>query len=241
MSNLLKSQKGVTLIYLATAVIVLIIITNVILYSLKDNLQVEQLKNMQNDITNIRDKVNSYYAQYGEIPANKNIEYNIAGRDIQTSGIISTAVDTGKFYVIDLKAIENLSLNYGKDYEKYKQIVGNNTEITDEMKNQVNQLTDIYIINGDSNNVFYVQGIEIDGQKFYTDYSVEDVDKVPVSLVDIPEKTKDDLSEFQTADTKPYLPGDDFSHVEGTDLKTGLVVTDGTNYWTWVEVPKTHD
>ena len=67
MSNLLKSQKGVTLIYLATAVIVLIIITNVILYSLKDNLQVEQLKNMQNDITNIRDKVNSYYAQYGEI------------------------------------------------------------------------------------------------------------------------------------------------------------------------------
>ena len=239
MSNLLKSQKGVTLIYLATAVIVLIIITNVILYSLKDNLQVEQLKNMQNDITNIRDKVNSYYAQYGEIPANKNIEYNIAGRDIQTSGIISTAVDTGKFYVIDLKAIENLSLNYGKDYEKYKQIVGNNTEITDEMKNQVNQLTDIYIINGDSNNVFYVQGIEIDGQKFYTDYSVEDVDKVPVSLVDIPEKTKDDLSEFQTADTKPYLPGDDFSHVEGTDLKTGLVVTDGTNYWTWVEVPKT--
>ena len=143
MRNLLKSQKGVTLVYLATAVIVLIIITNVILYSLKDNLQVEQLRNMQNDISNLRDKVTSYYAQYGEIPANRNIEYNITGRDIQTSGIISTAVDTGKFYVIDLKAIENLTLNYGKDYEKYKQIVGNSTEITDDMKNQVNQLTDI--------------------------------------------------------------------------------------------------
>ena len=238
MRNLLKSEKGITLIYLATAVIVLIIITNVILYSLKDNLQVEQLRNMQNDISNLRDKVTSYYAQYGEIPANKNIEYDITGRDIQTSGIISTAVDTGKFYVIDLKAIENLSLNYGKDYEKYKQIVGNNTEITDDMKNQVNQLTDIYIINGDSNNIFYVQGVDINGEYFYTDYSVEDVDKVPVSLVDIPEQTKDDLSEFQTADTKPYLPGDDFSHVEGTDLTTGLVITDGTNYWTWVEVPK---
>ena len=238
MRNFFKSEKGITLIYLATAVIVLIIVTNVILYSLKDNLQVEQLRNMQNDITNIRDKVNSYYAQYGEIPANKNIEYNIAGRDIQSSGIISTAVDTGKFYVIDLKALENLSLNYGKDYEKYKQIIGNNTEITDDIRNQVNQLTDIYIINGDSNNVFYVQGIEIDGQKFYTDYTVEDVDKVPVSLVDIPEQTKDDLSQYQSEDTKPYLPGDDFSHVEGTDLTTGLVVTDGTNYWTWVEVPK---
>ena len=145
MRNLLKNQKGVTLIYLATAVIVLIIITNVILYSLKDNLQVEQLRNMQNDISNLRDKVASYYAQYGDIPANKNIEYDIAGRDIQTSGIISTAVDTGEFYVIDLKAIENLSLNYGKDYEKYKQIVGdsNNEEITAEMINQVNELTEI--------------------------------------------------------------------------------------------------
>ena len=236
MRNLLKSEKGITLIYLATAVIVLIIITNVILYSLKDNLQVEQLRNMQNDISNLRDKVTSYYAQYGEIPANRNIEYNITGRDIQTSGIISTAVDTGKFYVIDLKAIENLTLNYGKDYEKYKQIIGNNTEITDDMKNQVNQLTDIYIINGDSNNIFYVQGVDINGEYFYTDYSVEDVDKVPVSLVDIPQ---DDLSQYQSEDTKPYLPGDDFSHVKGTDLTTGLVVTDGTNYWTWVEVPKT--
>ena len=47
------------------------------------------------------------------------------------------------------------------------------------------------------------------------------------------------MAEYQTDDTKPYLPGKDFSHVEGTDLTTGLVVTDGTNYWTWIEVPKT--
>ena len=47
------------------------------------------------------------------------------------------------------------------------------------------------------------------------------------------------LEDYQTADTQPYLPGNDFSYVEGTDLTTGLVVTDGTNYWTWVEVPKT--
>ena len=207
MRNLLKSEKGITLIYLATAVIVLIIITNVILYSLKDNLQVEQLRNMQNDISNLRDKVTSYYAQYGEIPANRNIEYNITGRDIQTSGIISTAVDTGKFYVIDLKAIENLTLNYGKDYEKYKQIIGNNTEITDDMKNQVNQLTDIYIINGDSNNIFYVQGVDINGEYFYTDYSVEDVDKVPVSLVNIEELTKFIPGKYYNRDTETAVGG----------------------------------
>ena len=35
----------------------------------------------------------------------------------------------------------------------------------------------------------------------------------------------------------PYLPGNEFSQVKGTNLETGLVVTDGTNYWTWIEVP----
>ena len=47
------------------------------------------------------------------------------------------------------------------------------------------------------------------------------------------------MAEYQTEDTKPYLPGNDFSQVSGTNLEDGLVVTDGTNYWTWIEVPKT--
>ena len=36
--------------------------------------------------------------------------------------------------------------------------------------------------------------------------------------------------------TKPYLPGNDFTVVESS-LENGIVVTDGTNYWTWIEVP----
>lgn len=45
------------------------------------------------------------------------------------------------------------------------------------------------------------------------------------------------MDEYQTADTKPYLPGSEFSHVDGTNLDNGLVATDGINYWTWIEVP----
>ena len=47
------------------------------------------------------------------------------------------------------------------------------------------------------------------------------------------------MAKYQSEDTKPYLPGSNFTQVEGTDLTKGLVVTDGTNYWTWIEVPKT--
>ena len=44
-----------------------------------------------------------------------------------------------------------------------------------------------------------------------------------------------------TTETKPYYPGKEFEQVAGTNLDNGLVVTDGTNYWTWVEVPITEE
>ena len=44
--------------------------------------------------------------------------------------------------------------------------------------------------------------------------------------------------EYTTEYTKPYLPGSDFSVLEGTNLTNGLVVTDGSgNEYVWVEVP----
>ena len=40
--------------------------------------------------------------------------------------------------------------------------------------------------------------------------------------------------------TKPYLPGDDFNQVPGTDLDNGLVIEDGIgNQYVWIEVPQT--
>ncbi len=43
-----------------------------------------------------------------------------------------------------------------------------------------------------------------------------------------------------TGETKPYLPGDDFHQVPGTDLSNGLVIEDGEgNQYVWIEVPKT--
>ena len=45
------------------------------------------------------------------------------------------------------------------------------------------------------------------------------------------------IEEAQTETTKPYFPSSDFTQLEGTSLENGLVITDETNYWTWVEVP----
>lgn len=167
-SSQIKRERGISLVSLVIAVLVLMILANVIIYNVKDDLKLGNLTEMQNDILNLRDKVSSYYIQNGKIPAN--IKYtNI--EPIKAAGVISEAVDTGDFLVIDLTALENLTLNKGKDFEKVKENAEN-----------VNDYTDLYIINETSHNIFYVAGITVDDEKFYTDYTSEDIDTASIDL-----------------------------------------------------------
>lgn len=199
------NNKGVSLVSLTVTVIILVIITNLLIYNVKDNLKVSNLRNMQNDISNLREKISSYYAQNGKIPAR--IKYT----NVEHIDVISDAVDTGDFYVIDLEALENLTLNYGEDY---KNITASLSE------EEINQLLDLYIINETSHNIFYVEGIKVDNDVLYTDYTVEDVDQVSVDLryvenVKIPEG---------------------FSYIEGTK-DTGIKIRsneDASEEYIWI-------
>ncbi len=65
----IKKEKGISLISLVIAVLVLMILTNIIIYNAKDNLKIGKLKEMKNDIGNLRDKISSFYATNGKIPA----------------------------------------------------------------------------------------------------------------------------------------------------------------------------
>ena len=165
-----KSEKGITLVSLVITVIVLLILTNVIIYNVKDNLKIGKLIEMQNDIENLRDKISLYYAQNGKIPA-KVVYPNI--NHLKVAGAISEAVDTGDFLVIDLSAIENLTLNRGLDFEKIK----TKTSLTEE---EAQNNTDLYIINEASHNIFYVAGVTVDNEVYYTD--TDEVDTTPVDL-----------------------------------------------------------
>ena len=162
-----KRENGVSLISLIVTIVVLIIITNILIYNLKGNLRLGNLKNMQNDINSLSQKISSYYAKNGKIPINQ--EY-------KNTGILNSiigATDTGKFYIIDLSSLENLTLNYGEDFKNI------NEESTEE---QINAYTDLYIINETSHNIFYVEGINVDDNIYYTYYGADDKDTQPVDL-----------------------------------------------------------
>ena len=204
MKKFLKESRGITLISLSIAVIIILIITSAIIYSLTANLGIQKLRNLQTDIENLREKVSEYYAQYGDIPARKDVEYTNLN-NLEIAGIISDAVDTGKFYVIELSSLDNLTLNYGQDYEQIK-----SGTVTDEAG--INDLENPDIINETSHNIFFVEGIEVDDEWFYTDYTSEDVDKE-----EVPKHSVDGV----------VIP-EGFYYVGGTK-EEGIVISDSPN------------
>ena len=193
---MIKKNKGITLIALSITVIIILIITGVLLYASQDSMYIKKLTNMQNDIEILRDKISLYYSEHGDIPVKT--EYQDIG-NLETAGVIGVN-DTGKFYIIELESLEGLTLNYGEDYEVYK---ANGYQYSSD-------LTDIYIINADSHNIFYVEGIKViengTTQMYYTDYTQGDQEAVNiVEVVPIPEG---------------------FYHVEGTTVEKGYVISD---------------
>ena len=168
MNNLKEKNKGITLITLVIAVIILIIISSLLVYNAKTGIKLRTLKMMYNDIELLSDKVEAHYAKYGALPAEFEYLGNIYFEPEPN--------DNNIYYVIDLNALDGISLNYGLDFKN----------ITSE--DDTLAYNDVYIINGQSHHIYYVRGIEMDGVVYYT---VDSDDKVTLSneKVEIPEKS----------------------------------------------------
>ena len=171
----IKQEKGITMVALVITILILVILTNMLIYNAQDNIYIRSLTNLYNDISMLREKVSAYYNEYGKIPAE--IKYTNEEQLQNLSSVLSSQNDTGTFYVIDLEAMQGITLNYGKDYEKVKN-----------GKENANNYTDLYIINENSHNIFYVQGIAIKEndiiKTYYTDYIEPDQTVIDLRCVD---------------------------------------------------------
>ena len=169
-----KNEKGITMVALVITVIILVILTNILIYNAEDNIYIKKLTSLYNDISILREKVSAYYNEYGKIPAE--IKYTNKSKLAELESVLSTSNDTGDFYVIDLEAMQGITLNYGKDYENVKND-----------KDVINH-TDLYIINEKSHNIFYVKGIQIKENNatktYYTDYTEPDQTVIDLRYID---------------------------------------------------------
>lgn len=179
----LRNQKGITLMVLIITVILLMIFTGVTIYNTNGSFQIQKMTRLINDVEELKGKVLDYYNEYGKIPAK--VEYtNLT--NLINAGILSDVNDTGKFYVIDLEAMQGITLTYGKDYEIIKDETRNLTG--EAATEKANAYTDVYIINEDSHNIFLVKGVTTkDNGKtntYYTDYTSPDNTKVDLRYID---------------------------------------------------------
>ncbi len=252
--NKMRDSKGITLTSLAITVAALTILVNVVIYNITSNIRIDKLEKLRADVENLQDKINDYYLENDSIPIK--LEYTNT-KDLQDAHILSSAFDTGKFFVIDLEKIDNLTLNYGKDYEHVKKFNSLSFEIAKQYK-------DLYIINETSHNIFYVKGMKIGDEVYYTNYASDEVDKVGVDLkssagssilsnekVQIKMEKPDsnwsmayeEKAEYIDENGKTaYIPkGFQVSLKPGENtVNKGLVIKDSLdNRYVWIEVPKT--
>ena len=131
----MKNEKGISLTVLAVTISIFIIIAIAIGLGIKNLGRNEKLDKLYYDLEVLTEKVNMYYWKHGQIP--------VAADYINTSSIPPeqrNPNDDENYYIIDLNALENLSLQ------------------TDEHT---------FIINGLTRTIYIAEGLEVDGKVYY--------------------------------------------------------------------------
>ena len=151
----MKSSKGISLVALTVTVMILLIISSMLVYNAKSEVKIRNLMKMNNDLSELKDKIDMYYAKNGDIPLLMQYPNHIKFEQQPN--------DMGEYYIIDIRAINILSLNYGSGFEKYLNLSG------------AEGSEDVYIIDKQSHHIYYARGINVDGNIFYTNTSDDKV------------------------------------------------------------------
>ena len=207
----MKKQSGITLISLIVTIVIILIITGTTVYTSMDRFKVNNVQKMNNDIELLNDKINNYYVQYGGLPVLKDSSNNAIKYTFSNIDFEKNKNDNENYQIIDLLAIGNISLNFGKEgYEN------------------PNSSNDVYIINEKTHMVYYVKGVEnIDGIIYHTkDIKSElNVDTLPPTKPEINIISKENASFTEVE----IIPGkDSWSGVAQTEYTLITVNSVGT-------------
>ena len=193
-----ENKKGITLVSLVITVAVILIVSTSIEGISYNRLKINQYNKLMNDLDLLNEKISNYYLKYERYPVLKNgdseITYTYLGQEC---------------YILDLKEMENLSLNYGKDYE----------EIIKDNGIDLENKSDIYVFSKKTNNIYYVKGIELNGEIYHNKENKNILDTVPPTKPKIKEiiGVKDKENNYSEIKSIEFVPGNDGqSGVEST-------------------------
>ena len=213
--KILNNNKGITLVSLIITIIVMAIISGVTLNVSRNRFKINNVKKMVNDIEFLDEKIKNYYLKYGGIPVlnqdEERIKYTYTELDFDKD-----ANDNENYYIIDLKAIGNITLNYGKEGYEHP-----------------NESDDVYIINEKTHTIYYVKGIEFTDGNLYHSIKFNDGNLVAIG----PTKPEINiLSKGENSIEIEIIPGkDNISGIQkteysikSTDIENNVTQTENT-------------
>ena len=164
----LRNKRGVTMISLVVTIIVMIVVTTAIVYRTKNQVNLQKYDALQSDIMAINNAIQEYYLKNNDVPViceyatKENLELIMKSEGVEN--VFFDSNDEGKYYVIDLGKLDNLTLNFGQDYKEIKKNIAN-----------VTQYKDVYVINLVSHKVYYPKCVKANDVMYYTDYIENEV------------------------------------------------------------------
>ena len=215
MKKYIQNKNGITLIALIVTIIVLLILSGVTLNMvLGENGLVNQAKESKNEYEEmVKNAQGDIDKLHNELIAEKGDIQGETKVQVTSITLIKTSIKLEKGQVLDLS-----------------------TELTVEPDNATNK----NVIWSSSNSAIAKvdNGIVTAVSGGSATIIVKSTDGSNVSATCLITVIAKELP--STGETKPYLPGDDFHQVPGTDLSNGLVIEDGIgNQYVWIEVPRT--
>lgn len=136
--GILRNQKGITLLSLMLTIVILGILAGIAITNMDIGTDIRDYNYMCADIELLETKVRTYYNENKALPILT--EGNILNPNLD--GQESIKDDESKYYKIDISKLYNITLNYGGGTEANK---------------------DIYIINEQSHEIYYLKGVKYKG------------------------------------------------------------------------------
>ena len=141
MKNFLKNQKGITLIVLMLTIIIMAILAGAVVTNIDIGEDIRNYNYMRADIELLSGKIMTYYNENGALPTKGSVITNPS-----LNGQASSK-DNSNYYQIDISKLYNITLNYGGGT----------------LANE-----DIYIINEQSHEIYYLKGAYFENTLYHT-------------------------------------------------------------------------
>ena len=150
-----KSEKGITLIVLIITLVIMLIFITTVNINISGYVEKKTYTNFENDLKQLRESVDYYYSVNKVLPIQNKYTNSEVLTKIDQAGQISIN-DNSTYFIVGINLLENMELNFGKDFYTIENITEN-----------ISNLEDIYIINEQSHVIYYAKGIQYKGKRQY--------------------------------------------------------------------------